>query len=84
MAQDAQARELQRVAVIGTSCSGKTTFARQLSAILSAPHIELDTFYWQPGWVERPAAEFRALVERETSAQRWVADGNYSHVRDIV
>lgn len=84
MDQDAQARELQRVAVIGTSCSGKTTFARELSAILGASHIELDALYWQPRWVERRAAEFRALVERETSAERWVADGNYSPVRDIV
>ena len=84
MAQGAQTSELQRVAVVGTSCTGKTTFARNLSTILRVPHIELDALYWQPGWVERPVSEFQTLVEWETSAERWVADGNYSSVRDIV
>ena len=79
-----QPSDLQRVAVVGTSCSGKTTFAHNLSAILGTPHIELDTLHWLPGWEERPAAEFRRMVEREISAKRWVSDGNYSSVRDIV
>lgn len=84
MALHAQTSELQRVAVIGTSCSGKTSFARALSALLDAPHIELDALYWLPGWVERTVPEFRALVERETVGECWVADGNYAPVRDIV
>jgi len=32
----------KRVAVVGTSGAGKTTFARSLAAITDAPHIELD------------------------------------------
>ncbi|MFC2065388.1 hypothetical protein ACFLXB_09875 [Chloroflexota bacterium] len=79
-----QPSDLQRVAVVGTSCSGKTTFADSLSVILGIPHIELDALYWLPGWVERPTAEFCTLVEKETSSNRWVSDGNYSNVRDIV
>ena len=79
-----QPSDLQRVAVVGTSCSGKTTFADSLSVILGIPHIELDALYWQPGWMERPPAEFCTLVEKETSGNRWVSDGNYSTVREIV
>lgn len=79
-----QSSEFQRIAAIGTSCVGKTTFARKLAACLGIYHLELDTLFWQPGWVERPATEFRLLVEQATSAERWVADGNYSSVRDIV
>ena len=33
--------------VIGSSCVGKTTFARSLALALSFPHIELDALYWQ-------------------------------------
>ena len=75
---------IHRVAVVGTSCVGKTTFARKLCACIDASYIELDALFWQPGWVERPIPEFRTIVERETAAERWVADGNYSPVRDIV
>jgi adenylate kinase family enzyme len=76
--------EMTRVVVIGTSCVGKTTFARSLARVLSCPHIELDTLYWQPHWVPRPTEEFRALTVRALSQDCWIADGNYSVVRDLV
>lgn len=76
--------DLRRVAVVGTSCSGKTTFARELAAALQVPTIELDALYWGPGWAEFPAAEFHELVQQRASAERWVSDGNYSMVRDVL
>jgi adenylate kinase family enzyme len=50
--------EMARTVVIGTSCSGKTTFARDLARTLGLPHIELDALHWQPNWVSRSAEEF--------------------------
>ena len=76
--------EIARVVVIGTSCVGKTTFARSLARVLSFPHVELDALYWQPHWVPRPSEEFRKLVAQELSQGCWVTDGNYSVVRDLV
>lgn len=73
-----------RVAVVGTSCSGKTTFARRLSRALDVPHVELDALYWGPGWSPAPPEDFRASVRDAISAPAWVADGNYSAVRDLV
>ena len=35
-------RALSRVVVVGTTCSGKTTFANRLAVLLDAPHVELD------------------------------------------
>ena len=75
---------MDRVIVVGTSCSGKTTLARQLSHALGAPHIELDAIHWKPGWEPRPAEEFRQLVGEAVAGERWVMDGNYSAGRDIV
>ncbi len=75
--------ELERVVVIGSSCTGKTTFSKKLSKHLNCKHIEVDWLNWLPDWQERPNEEFRALVKKETSADRWVLDGNYSRVRDI-
>jgi adenylate kinase family enzyme len=75
---------LTRVAIVGTSCSGKSTLARTLAAALKVPHIELDASYWGPNWRPVDAQEFRRRVDYLTSQPRWVCDGNYSGVRDLV
>jgi adenylate kinase family enzyme len=73
-----------KIIVIGTSCSGKTTFARNLSTKLDIPHIELDAIHWKPNWVERDKDEFRQLVKEIIEEnERWIIDGNYSKVRDV-
>lgn len=74
----------QRIAVIGTSCSGKTTFAKSLAQKLQVEHIELDAIHWKPNWTPAPKEEFRALAQEAVSSEAWVLDGNYSAVRDIV
>lgn len=74
----------QRIVVIGTTCSGKTTLASQLSARLGVPHIELDALYWQPNWREAPLDVFRARVAQSLTAESWIVDGNYGKVRDLV
>jgi adenylate kinase family enzyme len=71
-----------RIVVVGTSCSGKSTLARRLSARLGRPHIELDALHWGPGWTKRP--DFRERVAEAVAAEAWVTDGNYSVVRDLV
>lgn len=75
---------LKRVSVVGTSCSGKTTFAGKLARILRVKHVELDAIYWLPDWIERPKDEFLDLVEKAAGDTAWVFDGNYSRAREIV
>jgi adenylate kinase family enzyme len=77
-------QEAQRILVIGTSCSGKTSFARALSKSLNCAHIELDALHWGPKWTARPADEFRALADQAASQERWVSDGNYALTRDLL
>ncbi len=78
------AGNMNRVVVIGTSCVGKTIFARSLAEALCCPHIELDALYWQPNWVPRASDEFRALTVLALSQDCWIIDGNYSVVRDLI
>ena len=70
--------------MIGTSCSGKTVFASRLARRLGCPHVELDAIHWGPDWREPPREEFRAAVAEAIAGHRWVVDGNYSAVRDLV
>ena len=75
---------MQRVSVVGNSGSGKTTLARALSTRLAAPHLELDSVFHQPGWEPLPTEQFRARVAEFIAADRWVIDGNYSKVQDLI
>jgi len=74
----------QRISVVGTIGSGKTTFAHKTSRLLDAPHVELDALHWEPNWVEAPNDLFRERVKQSLQGDSWVADGNYHQVRDIV
>jgi adenylate kinase family enzyme len=73
-----------RFSVVGTSGSGKTTLGRALAARLAIPYVELDSIRHQANWVELPDPEFRASVAARVEGERWVIDGTYVQVRDLV
>jgi len=75
---------MQRVVVVGCTGSGKTTLAAALSHRLDAKHIELDALHWGPNWTPVPNDQFRAQTAEFAKIDRWVADGNYGAVRDLV
>ncbi len=91
--------EFHRIVVVGSSCCGKTTFAKRLTELLQIPHVELDALHWGPNWQPRPLDEFRRLVQaflslpgrgqgeghvsNANSQDSWIVDGNYSIVRDL-
>ena len=66
--------------------SGKSTVAKAISVALGIPHLELDSVFHQPGWVELPTGEFREAVRTFTDQKAWVVDGNYTRhgIGDIV
>lgn len=73
-----------RISVVGSSCSGKTTFSKRLSEITGVKHVPIDEYSHLPNWQERPTAELRELIGREASAEEWIIDGNYTKTRDLV
>jgi adenylate kinase family enzyme len=69
---------------VGTSGVGKSTFASLLARGLECPFLELDSVFHQAEWVPLDTALFRTRVADFAAGERWVIDGNYSKVRDIV
>ncbi len=74
----------RRVNVVGTSCSGKTTFAAGLADRLGVQHVELDALNWGPNWTNATGEQMRSRVAVAVARDSWVMDGNYSVSRDLV
>jgi adenylate kinase family enzyme len=69
---------MRRIAVMGATCSGKSTLARRLAERLDLPYVELDALYWGENWQQPEAEDFRRRVEPIVRGEAWVVDGNYS------
>jgi adenylate kinase family enzyme len=74
----------RRVAVVGAVGCGKTTLAKEIARRIGAPHIELDALKYQQGWVEETDEVFRGKVVAYVGTDRWVIDGNYADVQDLI
>ena len=64
-----------RIAVVGISASGKSTFARALAARTGLPLLHGDRLDWMADWKERPAAELQALHAQWLARPRWIIEG---------
>ena len=53
---------MQRILVLGSSGSGKSTFSRQLGSRLGLEVIHLDSCYWQPKWIEPSREEWDKVL----------------------
>lgn len=69
---------MQRIVILGNAGSGKSTLARALGKRLSLPVVHLDTLFWEPGWVEPDAEQFRVRVHEAIAADAWICEGNYA------
>jgi gluconate kinase len=74
----------RRVAVVGTSGAGKTTFAREVARRLGVRHVEIDSVFWGPNWRRVPKATFLARLDEVLAEEGWVLCGNFTSVRERV
>ncbi|HEY3950296.1 AAA family ATPase [Phenylobacterium sp.] len=76
-----------RLLMLGSTGSGKSTFARALARRIGAPYVELDALNWDPNWTNLSRADpdqLRARVRQAIAPDAWTCDGNYSVVRPLI
>jgi len=71
-----------RIMVLGSSASGKSTLARRLGELTGINVVHLDRVFWKPGWVETPGDEMDRLIMEAANGDSWIIDGNYSRTLD--
>lgn len=69
---------MQRILVVGSGGSGKSTLSVRLGSLLGLPVIHLDALYWSPGWVEPDKKQWAQTVRQVIEQKAWILDGNYS------
>jgi adenylate kinase family enzyme len=67
--------KFDRIAVVGISASGKSTFARALASRTGLPLLHGDQLEWLPDWVVRPKAELDKLHRAWLEKPRWIIEG---------
>ncbi|MGI6254840.1 MAG: adenylate kinase [Acutalibacter sp.] len=67
----------ERVLVIGSPGSGKSTFARRLALLCGLPLVYLDRLYWNSDRTTVSKEEFRRRLREVLQEDRWLIDGNY-------
>ncbi len=76
-------RSQRRILVMGPPGSGKSTLARIIGQSLKLPVVHLDALFWNPGWVQPEASEFRDKVATAALQDNWVMDGDYTACLDL-
>lgn len=66
---------LNRIAVIGISGSGKSTFSRALSTLLKIPLYHMDSLFWNEGWQEVSPDVWSAQEKTLLSRPQWIVEG---------
>ncbi|WP_152391876.1 DNA topology modulation protein [Paenibacillus guangzhouensis] len=74
---------MNRILIIGSPGSGKSTFSQVVGDILSLPVIHLDRYYWKPNWVSTPKEEWEQFLMDIAGQDQWIIDGNYNGTLDL-
>ena len=67
------ANSLNKINVVGTSGSGKSTVSKRLSQILDIPYIEMDKIFWGPNWYWPTDEEFFGKLRNTLKSEKVIS-----------
>jgi adenylate kinase family enzyme len=68
---------MKRILIMGSPGTGKSTLAKRMHDILGLPLINLDKYFWKPGWNKREDFEWQEIVSELVKKDEWIIDGNH-------
>lgn len=74
---------MQRIVIVGSGSSGKSTLAQQIGESLGLGVVHLDRLLWKPGWVRISPQEQEAVVADAVSGPKWIIDGDHPRTQAI-
>lgn len=66
---------IQKIAVIGNACGGKTVLSRRLAELHNLPLVHVDSFQYLQNLQLRPFSETIPLLKQEQNKSAWIIDG---------
>ncbi len=74
---------VNKILIIGSAGSGKTTFSLKLGKIINLPIIHLDKEYWKPNWENPSHDEWVSKLKTLLKQDKWIIEGNYASTLDM-
>ncbi len=68
---------MQRILILGSPGTGKSTLSRELSHVLGLPLYHLDQLFFEANWVINEPV-FRQKLHDVLHEDQWIIDGNYT------
>jgi adenylate kinase family enzyme len=68
---------MEKIVIIGSAGTGKSTFARKLGSILHIRVYHLDRIFWQRGWVKKSSETRIDILQHLVQDKQWIIEGSY-------
>ena len=72
----------QKILIIGSPGSGKSTFARALRDLTDLPLFHLDMLYWNADKTTVSREVFDERLQAVLEQEKWIIDGNFSRTME--
>jgi adenylate kinase family enzyme len=73
-----------KINIVGTSGSGKSTFAKAIAQATGHPYLQIDKLFWLPNWTMPTDSDFAIKLKQTLSEnETWILDGNYDRFHHI-
>lgn len=66
-----------KILVVGSPASGKTTFSKILSTKLRKPCYSLDDYFWNPSWIPSNSNNWEETLKKILNTPTWIIEGSY-------
>ncbi|RKI38870.1 adenylate kinase [bacterium D16-51] len=74
---------MDKIIIIGSPGSGKSTFARKLRDVTGIPLYYLDMLWHKPDRTNYTREEFDTSLKEIIKKDRWIIDGNYQRTMEL-